>query len=126
MICIQGLFRSPRSLHRIQHAVHEKCGFNVVDFVYDARRTSLDEQAEALGKLMKEYQSVRLASYHMSDGVRLSALLVLLPPLQRSGMRACHFITHGSGALVLRASMKHVSWEGVPSKAVLIAPCNRG
>jgi len=37
-----------------------------------------------------------------------------------------HFVTHGTGALVLRSALSHEDWTGVRSRVVMLAPTNRG
>lgn len=37
-----------------------------------------------------------------------------------------HFVTHGTGALVLRAALSCRDWNGVQSRVVMLAPPNRG
>jgi len=37
-----------------------------------------------------------------------------------------HFVTHGTGALVLRRAFQLVDWEGQASRVVMLGPPNRG
>ncbi len=97
VILLHGIFRSPRSMARIQKALENE-GYTVVNFGYPSTRESIETITALLDKRLKEL------------------------PADRGRV---HFVTHSLGAIVVRRYLAAYKVRK-PGRIVMIAPPNQG
>jgi pimeloyl-ACP methyl ester carboxylesterase len=97
VILLHGIFRSKRSMARIEKALLER-GYRVINFGYPSTRESIEDIAELLNQEVQK-----------------------LPP-DRGRL---HFVTHSLGGIVVRYYLANYSCPNI-GRIVMIAPPNRG
>ncbi|HSV97247.1 MAG TPA: alpha/beta fold hydrolase [Spirochaetota bacterium] len=97
VILLHGIFRSPRSMAKIETALAKR-GYRVINFGYPSTRESIEDIAELLHQTVQQ-----------------------LPP-ERGRL---HFVTHSLGGIVVRYYLAHYACPN-PGRVVMIAPPNRG
>lgn len=97
VVLLHGIFRSPRSMNRIQKAL-EKGGYRVINLGYPSTKESIENIAGLLHRQVRD-----------------------LP----KGRGRLHFVTHSLGAIVVRYYLAHHRLKNA-GRVVMIAPPNRG
>lgn len=138
-----GLF-SEAHLLAMQQGVCQVAGMHPLPFHCDYKRCRFEELGEALAEHLYQLKQHNSAAFWQIGGGRRAGAggstwqeiqqeqqgqdsependanpsPTFQPPLA--------FLTHGAGALILRRAFRHLDWEGLPLRCLMMAPLNRG
>lgn len=102
VITVHSVFGHPLQFLPLDLCIRTSCVANVWHFRYPTREGSFRTHAENLASLIREVRGY-------------------------SHFAPVHFVTHGAGALVLRAAFRFVDFDANEGcKVVMLAPCNQG